>query len=148
MDAPAGARLGEKGPATAALEESVGITILYVDDNAPAVMLMREVVAIIADSLFLAAERGAEGIELARSRKPDLIVLDQRLPDMTGYDVLSRLKASPTTTDIPVLALSGDAAQHDIETGLKAGFHRYITKPFSVKSMLETINEVAAEIAR
>src|SRR5579883_2912990 len=98
----------------------MSITVLYVDDNAPAVILMREVVSIIPDSRFLAATTGESGVELATSHKPDLIILDIRLPDMTGYDVLSRLKRSPQTASIPVIALSGDAARHDIERGRRS----------------------------
>jgi CheY-like chemotaxis protein len=124
----------------------MSITVLYVDDNAPAVTLMREVVSIVPDSRFLAAMTGEGGVELAISHKPDLIILDIRLPDMTGYDVLSRLKRSPETADIPVIALSGDAARHDIERGRQAGFRQYITKPFPLKKMLEAIETVAAEI--
>jgi CheY-like chemotaxis protein len=64
------------------------------------------------------------------------------LPDMTGYDVLRRLRAAPETAAIPVLALSADAMPRDISRGEAAGFYKYMTKPFVVPDMVTVLSEL------
>jgi CheY-like chemotaxis protein len=118
--------------------------VLYIDDDPPSSVLMRAVVAVIPNSRFLTSTRGDLGVEIAATQRPDLIILDIRLPDMSGYDVLERLKAAPETAGIPVFALSADALPADVEKGRTAGFHRYITKPFAMGDMLQALSDVAA----
>jgi len=72
--------------------------------------------------------------------------MDIHLPGMDGYEALSRLKNSPRTESIPVLALSAGAMPEDIERGEKAGFYRYLTKPIDVKVFLNALNELLAAL--
>lgn len=102
--------------------------ILIVDDvgeNIHALMnVLREQYAI------LAANSGEKALEIARRQpSPDLILLDIRMPGLDGYEVLSRLKSNPDTSDIPVIFVTAMAEIADEDTGLKLGAADYITKP-------------------
>ena len=122
----------------------MSFTVLYVDDDAASCMLMREVVAILPNSRFLHAAAGLAGLTLAAAHKPDLVILDIRLPDMSGFEVLKRLKEETETAQIPVIALSADARPQDVERGRAAGFMKYLTKPFVMAEMLRILDEAAA----
>ena len=79
------------------------------------------------------------GLELARQHHPDLIVLDLNLPDMPGADVLKRLKADPSTREIPVVVLTADASKRQAERVKELGAAEYLTKPLDVSKFLKII---------
>ncbi len=85
------------------------------------------------------------GIELARARRPDLIIMDINIPGMDGIEALERLKDLEETSSIPAIVLSADAMPRQIEKGLAAGFVKYLTKPIDVDSFLEAIDEVLGD---
>ena len=116
-------------------------SILYVEDNPANLDLIERIFATLPNVTLLAAQTARAGLELAATRRPDLIVLDITLPGMSGYDVLARLKAMPETKHIPVLALSALAMPDDISHGLAAGFSRYVTKPIDVNAFLAAVEE-------
>ena len=95
---------------------------------------------------LLSAINGQLGIELARSARPDVILMDINLPGMSGIKAMQILRADTATAHIPVVALSANAMSRDIERGLQAGFFRYLTKPIKVGEFLETL-DVALEFA-
>jgi two-component system, cell cycle response regulator DivK len=84
----------------------------------------------------LEASDGEEGIELARSHRPDLILMDVQLPGMDGVEALGRLRADAATATIPVVALTAFAMKDDRERFLAAGFRGYLEKPISVRELL------------
>lgn len=92
--------------------------------------------------LIIPAMTGAEGLEKATSDRPDLILLDVNLPDISGLEVCRKLKASSVTRDIPVLFLSAMGQQQDVEKGLKAGGLDYVVKPFRVKQLRDQIQKI------
>jgi len=116
-------------------------SILYVEDNPANLDLIERIFATLPNVTLLAAQTARAGLELAATRRPDLIVLDITLPEMSGYEVLARLKAMPETKHIPVLALSALAMPQDISHGLAAGFSRYVTKPIDVNTFLSAVEE-------
>ena len=89
---------------------------------------------------ILAADTAEKGIELARTRDPDLIVLDINLPGMDGFEALALLQSYVDTRHIPIIALSANAMPSDVKRGLEAGFLQYLTKPIDVKEFLRTID--------
>lgn len=120
---------------------SAGATLLYIEDD----MLSQKLFATVLqrkrpDFQLLLAGSGKEGLALAQTRHPALILLDQQLPDMTGRDVFAVLRADERTSDIPVFALSGNASEADVEAALAAGFSRYLTKPLQVDAALAAID--------
>lgn len=91
--------------------------------------------------LLLTAESGRRGLELARERCPDLILLDLNLPDISGEDVLATLRKEDLTRHIPVVILSGDASPWQVEKLRGMGAIDYLTKPFAVPHLLAVISE-------
>jgi len=121
--------------------KTAGRSILYVEDN-PANVLLMEQIARRLSARFLTAPNAELGIALAASEQPDLIVMDINLPQMNGYEALARLTHNRATASIPVMALTANAMQKDVERGLAAGFVRYKTKPFEVQDMERTMRQI------
>jgi DNA-binding response OmpR family regulator len=95
----------------------------------------------------VAAEDGAIAVERATAEPFDLILLDVRMPRMTGYDACRRLKEMESTRDIPIIFLSAKGQEAEIQTGIDAGAEQYILKPFAPDVLVDTINEVLARHA-
>ena len=115
-------------------------TLLYVEDNPANLMLVEDLITRRPDIRLLSALDGQCGIQIARSKRPDLILMDINLPGISGIRALRILAEDPVTAHIPVIALSANAIPRDIEKGLKAGFFRYLTKPIKVKEFMDTLD--------
>ena len=115
-------------------------TLLCVEDNPANLMLVERLVARRPDIRLLTARDANRGIEIARSARPDAILMDINLPGISGLMALRILAADPATASIPVIALSANAMPRDIEKGLDAGFFRYLTKPIKVDEFIETVD--------
>ncbi len=107
-------------------------TLLYVEDNPANLMLVEEIVARRSDLRLLSARDGRGGVDTARACRPEVILMDISLPDISGIEALKMLADDPATAHIPVIALSANAMPCDIENGLRAGFFRYLTKPIRI----------------
>jgi CheY-like chemotaxis protein len=116
-------------------------TLLYVEDNAANQRLMQRILARRKDLTLIDAPTGERGIELARASQPDLVLLDIDLPGMDGFEVLRHLRAEPLTQGIPVIAVSANAMQRDIERGMTAGFSDYLTKPIDISGFLRVLDQ-------
>ncbi len=90
----------------------------------------------------LEAKDGSEGLEMARQKKPDLMVLDLMLPKMGGYQVARLLKFDDKHKDIPVIILTARSQQADRETGAQVGADAYLTKPVKAEELLAKIAEL------
>lgn len=82
---------------------------------------------------------GGQGVEMAHSEKPDLILMDMSLPILNGWDATRQIKADPATKNIPVIALTAHAMASDREKALEAGCEDYDTKPIELPRLLEKI---------
>ncbi|MBE9508289.1 MAG: response regulator [Chloroflexi bacterium] len=92
------------------------------------------------------AVNGIEAIEQAPLEQPDLIVLDVRMPKMTGYEVCRRLKENPETSDIPIVFLSAKGQDGEIEQGLASGALEYIVKPFAPDELADQVREILRRV--
>jgi PAS domain S-box-containing protein len=115
-------------------------TLLYVEDNAPNLALVDQLIARRSDLRLLLARDGKSGISLAQVAQPDVILLDINLPRINGLTVLETLRKDAATAHIPVLALSANASGQAIEAGLAAGFFRYLTKPVKVDELMQSLD--------
>jgi two-component system cell cycle response regulator DivK len=106
--------------------------VLIVDDNERNLRLARDVLR-FAGFRTIEATTAADGILSALTGRPDLILMDVRLPDMDGEAALVRLRSEPTTAGIPVVAVTSSAMMGDRDRLLSAGFDGYLEKPISVK---------------
>jgi CheY-like chemotaxis protein len=88
------------------------------------------------------ASNGAEAVEMAPQVMPDLIMMDVRMPKMTGYEACREIKQMDTIKHIPVVFLSAKGQESEIDTGLEAGAYEYILKPFAPDQLTQRISEV------
>ena len=124
-----------------AAEISSGLTVLHVEDNPANLELVAQLLAQRPQYRLLAASHGALGLEFARAHLPAVILMDLNLPDISGSEILKILRADPATTHIPVIALSANAMPHEIQSGLQAGFFRYVTKPIRVREFFDALDK-------
>jgi CheY-like chemotaxis protein len=87
----------------------------------------------------ITATGGREGLELARLRRPDLVVCDLVMPDLDGYGVLRGLRANADTADTPFVLLTASAGEGERDVALRAGAAYYVTKPFDLKQLLHAV---------
>ncbi len=93
----------------------------------------------------IAGANGEEGYELAKREKPDLVMMDVRMPRMTGYEACRKIKADPEIAHIPVIFLSAKGQESEIQTGLEAGADDYLLKPFAPGDLTERIRAVLSK---
>jgi CheY-like chemotaxis protein len=116
------------------------VTLLHIEDNPANRALVARILSRRPHIKVIAAESAEKGIELARTRDPDIIVMDINLPGMDGYEALARLQSFVDTSNIPIIALTANAMPSDVKRGLEAGFLQYLTKPIDVKEFLRTVD--------
>lgn len=87
-------------------------------------------------------DNGAAAVEIAPDGEFDLILMDVRMPKMTGYEACKRLKEMEATRDIPVIFLSAKGQEREIQAGLEAGATDYILKPFAPDQLIRKINDI------
>jgi DNA-binding response OmpR family regulator len=88
----------------------------------------------------LSASNGEDALAIALRELPDLVLLDIRMPRLTGYDVCRRLRAEPTTRDIPVAFLSAKGQDSEVQAGMDAGATDYILKPFAPDQLVNRVS--------
>jgi two-component system, cell cycle response regulator DivK len=114
--------------------------ILMVEDTEDNRQILRDLFA-ATDYELIEATDGAAGLAMARSHKPDLILMDIQLPVLDGYETTRRIKADPALRDIPVIAVTSYALSGDETKARAAGCDAYITKPFSPRVLLAKVRE-------
>jgi len=107
-------------------------TIVYIEDDPVNILLLEQYVALYGDVQLQVARDGESGLELARQWMPNLVLLDMQLPDMTGLEVLDRLRADPATSRLRVVALSADAMPAQVTEAIARGAEAYWTKPLAL----------------
>lgn len=116
-----------------------GRKLLYIEDNRANIRLLEQYFAEFDAMQFHVADESVLGLYMARSLQPDLILLDINMPGMDGYEVLAILRSDPSTADIPVVAVSANATNVDIQRALEVGFNDYLTKPVDVEQLTMTV---------
>jgi len=91
------------------------------------------------------AENGAQALEMVQELNPDLIMMDVRMPVMTGYEACRQMKAIESVRDIPVVFLSAKGQDEEIATGMEAGAIAYILKPFAPDELTARLNEILSQ---
>jgi DNA-binding response OmpR family regulator len=118
------------------------LTILVVDDEPDLVELITYNLELQGHTV-VSANNGQRAMELAKSRQPDLVVLDVMMPELNGIEVARRLRSQTETASMPIIMLTAKSDEaHELE-GLSSGADDYITKPFSMQVLLARINAMA-----
>jgi two-component system, cell cycle response regulator DivK len=118
--------------------------VLYVEDNDDNVYMLKMRLELLEDFEVVTAEDGEKGCAMARSERPDIILMDLEMPVVDGWEATRRLKADPQTRDIPIIALSAHALAGEREKALAAGCDEFDTKPIEFERLLATLRRVLA----
>lgn len=113
--------------------------VLVIDDQEPNIQVVGQLLA-RAGYEIVPALTGEEGLQRAKASPPDLVLLDMRMPGMSGFDVLKALKADESTRDVPVIFLTADDDRDTLSRAFADGAVDYITKPFVAKELLGRVN--------
>jgi DNA-binding response OmpR family regulator len=114
--------------------------ILLIDDDE----MLRDCVAKTLNSSskdmqVISVGNGRVGLQLAQELQPDLIVCDLNMPEVSGYDVLARIRRDEMTANIPFIFLTGESSFDKCDRGLELGANQYLTKPFAVSEFLKAV---------
>ena len=116
--------------------------ILYIEDNDDNVYMLKNRLTRAGFTVAIATN-GVQGVAMAASEHPDLIIMDLTLPDMDGWEATQRIKADPATTHIPIVALTANAMTGDREKAIAAGCDDFDTKPVEMPRLLDKIRALA-----
>ena len=118
--------------------------ILYIEDNEDNVYVVKNRLTRAGFTILIAAD-GAQGVAMASTEQPDLILMDLSLPVLDGWEATRRIKAAPETKHIPVVALTAHAMAGDREKALAAGCNDFDTKPIELPRLLQKIRALLPE---
>ena len=117
------------------------ISVLIAEDE-PHILTLVKFKLRDAGFTVLTAEDGKKALEIARSDRPDIILLDVMMPFLNGYEVLERLKQDERLKDIPVIMLTAKSFQHEVDEAISKGATDYIIKPFSPGDLIDRIRNI------
>ncbi|MGQ0549737.1 MAG: ATP-binding protein, partial [Armatimonadota bacterium] len=146
QDLPAPAATGAThGMIDAAPSAGQARTVLYIEDNLANLELLQHILAHRPGVKLLSAMQGRLGLDLARQHRPDLILLDLHLPDITGDEILRRLRENLETSRIPVVVISADVTHGQSDRLYALGAWAYLPKPLDVKKLGIFLDEMLQE---
>lgn len=123
----------------------MGKKILVVDDEIHIVQIVKFNLEKRGGYEVITAKNGEEGLEMAKTERPDLILSDVMMPKMSGFQFCEALKKDGDIKSIPFIILTAKGQESDIKAGEELGVDDYITKPFSPKALLEKVAEILGE---
>lgn len=115
--------------------------ILIVDDEPNIIMSLEYTFKKSNFEVFIARD-GQEALEILKSEIPDVIILDVMMPNVDGYETLMEIKKDEKLSNCKVVFLSAKNKEVDIQKGLDLGASAYVTKPFSIKKLIDQVNEL------
>ncbi|TMK86332.1 MAG: response regulator [Actinobacteria bacterium] len=125
----------------------MALSVLVVDDD-PVIIRLLQVNFELEGIDVVTAVDGEEGLKLAHSDPPDLVISDIMMPKVNGLELLAALRSSPGTAAMPVILLSAKAQVADVQRGLELGADDYVTKPFDPLELIERVYKVLAKSRR
>ncbi|HWF24385.1 MAG TPA: PAS domain S-box protein [Solirubrobacteraceae bacterium] len=132
-----------ESPIAATAPPGIPVTVLYVEDNPSNIKLVETILGARPQVTLIVATQGGLAIELAREHRTALILLDLNLPDISGEEVLRRLRGDARTAETQVVITSADATPGQIERMRRVGADDYLTKPFGVERLLAVVDAAA-----
>jgi len=120
--------------------------VLVVDDEPDSLLVAQTLLEMCGAHVVNAAD-GKSGLELARKVRPQFIISDLSMPQMTGWQMLHELKNVPATKDIPVIALTAHAMAGDRKRAMEVGFHNYLTKPLRPETFINDLLRLLIDVS-
>lgn len=114
--------------------------VIVIDDE-PFILMMIEDKLKKAKIDVITLRESRNALDMIRKERPDLIILDWMMPELSGIELCKMIKGSDDLQDIPIFMLTAKGQDSDEQQGIQCGVSRYITKPFSPKSLLELVQE-------
>lgn len=121
--------------------------ILAIDDETDMLLLVASALK-AEDYEVITANNGMDGLKLAKQEKPDAVILDVMMPEMSGFEVLEQLRLDPETQQLPVIMLTGLSERSKIQSALDLGTGYYIIKPFEISDLVGKVRVVLKEAAK
>jgi len=118
--------------------------VIVIDDE-PFILMMIEDKLRKAKIDVIGLRESSHALDVIKKEMPDLIILDWMMPDLSGIELCKMIKADPDVKDIPIFMLTAKGQDSDEQQGFLCGVSRYITKPFSPKSLLEMVQEIVGK---
>jgi CheY-like chemotaxis protein len=115
--------------------------ILMIDDSATSLLMNRVVITKKTGHEVITADNGPDGLKLAASSRPDLILLDVMMPGMDGLEVCRQLRGSSSTARIPIVLLTYRSGDDIVRRGFESGCNAYLNKPLEDAKLVETVNQ-------
>jgi two-component system cell cycle response regulator DivK len=115
-------------------------TILIIEDNELNLKLMVDLLAINGYQT-ITARSAEEGMSILTTQTPDLILMDIRMPNISGIEAIARIKTNKNLDDVPVIAVTASVMNHDKQQIFAAGFHDFLQKPIDIAMFLETVRK-------
>jgi two-component system, OmpR family, alkaline phosphatase synthesis response regulator PhoP len=112
--------------------------ILVIEDETQILLNIQEILE-LAEFSVISAENGKIGLQLAKTKNPDLIICDVMMPELNGHEVLTELRREPKTADIPLIFLTAKAERNDFRQAMDLGADDYISKPFEPFEILQAV---------
>jgi DNA-binding response OmpR family regulator len=125
----------------------MALSVLVVDDD-PVILRLLQVNFDLEGIEVVTAVDGEEGLKLAQTNPPDLVISDIMMPKVNGLELLAALRSSPDTASLPVILLSAKAQVADVQRGLELGADDYVTKPFDPLELIDRVYKVLAKSRR
>jgi CheY-like chemotaxis protein len=119
-----------------------GTAILLVDDDADVVEILNYVLA-EEGATVRTATKAREALMILRIWRPDVMLLDISMPEIDGYELLTRIRREPALHEVPAVAVTGYATERERNRSMAAGFSRHVTKPFEVPTLVHLITTLA-----
>lgn len=120
------------------------ITVLVIDDNLEILEVFSEGLELAGPFAVITASDGAQGLEQCLTHHPDCLVIDVKMPQLNGYQLVRALRGDPETAEIPLILLTALAQDYERFAGLAAGTDRYVVKPVTPRELAAVIREVIA----
>ncbi len=119
-------------------------TVIIVDDDADTAEMFAEMMR-VGGYRIVKTSRGSHATQIIAAEKPDIVILDIMMPDISGLEVLRFMRREPNLRKIPVILVSAKSMPSDIKVGMEAGASRYFTKPVSFIDLRKAVDELVTE---
>ena len=120
------------------------ITVLVIDDNIELLEVLSEGLELAGPFTVITASDGMQGLEYCLTYHPDCVVVDVKMPQLNGYQLVRALRGDAETVEIPLILLTALAQDYERFAGLAAGTDRYLIKPVTPRELAAVIREVLA----